>query len=126
MRPHMVVGVDGSDASISSLRHAAKFATSFSGSVEAVHVCEYPASVVGYFPPDWSPADDARKILSDATGAVFGDAPPAWVEQTVGSRGHGGFTGLLLGTVGSVCAEYSSCPTLVMHGDRLVGPESGR
>ncbi len=146
-RPHIVVGVDGSDASIVSLRQAAKLVSAYGGSVEAVNVWEYPASVIGYFPPDWSASDDAGKILSDAVGAVFGDKPPVWVEQTVvegspskelvrlskdadlvivGSRGHGGFTGLLLGSVSSVCAEYSSCPTLVMHGDRLFGPETAK
>jgi nucleotide-binding universal stress UspA family protein len=141
-RPHIVVGVDGSDSSINSLRQAAKLATAFGGSVEAVNVWQFPASVIGYFPPDWSPADDAKKILSDSVLAVFGAQPPTWLEQTVlegspakelvaaskgadllivGSRGHGGFAGLLLGSGSSVCAEYASCPILVMHGEALFG-----
>ena len=33
----------------------------------------------------------------------------------VGSRGHGGFVGLLLGSVSHQCALHASCPIVIVH-----------
>ncbi len=144
-RPRIIVGVDGSPGSVEALRQAGLLVTSFSGSVEAVFVWQFPATVIGVFPSEWSPEDDAKTILDGAVREVFGAVPPSWVQQTtvegaptralielsedadllvVGSRGHGGFAGLLLGSVSSACAEYAHCPVLIIHGDRLFGAKA--
>ncbi|CAN5269037.1 universal stress protein [soil metagenome] len=143
LRPHIVVGVDGSPESLAALRQARVLAQTLGGGVEAVSVWEFPASALGYLPAGWSPEDDAKTVLQDAVHAVFGETPPAWLAQTtvegaaarslieesekadlliVGSRGHGGFAGLLLGSVSAACAAHAHCPVLIVRDDRLLLP----
>ncbi len=51
----------------------------------------------------------AKVLLEASTGADM---------LVVGSRGHGGFSGLLLGSVSAGVSEHASCPVLIIHGDR--------
>jgi len=137
----VIVGVDGSPESQQALRWAAKFADSCGARLVAVTVWEYPATL-GWnaWPQEWDPSAASRVTLANTVDEVFGAHPPedlellvrqgsaagALLEESkgavmlvVGSRGHGGFTGLLLGSVSANVAEHASCPVLVMHGDQL-------
>lgn len=136
----IVVGVDGSANSEQALRWAARLAADFGARLDAVTAWDFPASYgFGSVPQDWDPAGDMRKVLGETVRAVFGDHPPAGLQRqvreggaaqvliaasqgaimlVVGSRGHGGFAGLLLGSVSANVAEHAQCPVLVIHGDQ--------
>jgi nucleotide-binding universal stress UspA family protein len=137
----IVVGVDGSDHSRKALRWGARLAGIFGARLQAVIAWEYPPSFGWAAVPDnWDPREDTLKLLRETVLEVFGDKPPAGLELqvregsaaralldasegadllVVGSRGHGGFAGLLLGSVSANVAEHAPCPVLIIHGDQL-------
>ena len=142
----VVVGVDGSTPSDAALRWARFLAETIGGTLQAVTVAPSYAdwapagwAAAGWagVPADWDPTRDANRLLDQALDRVFGDDRPPALQTTaaqgnpakalleasegarmlvVGSRGHGGFTGLLLGSVSAACAEHATCPVLVVHG----------
>lgn len=140
----VVVGVDGSEPSKHALRWAEFIARASGSTVEVVAAWQpYLAAGwmgVGYaaMPADWNPSQDAEKAVTATVDEVFGEHRPAGLQLAVregsaarvlldasegaqmlvvGSRGHGGFAGLLLGSVSAACTEHATCPVLVLHGD---------
>lgn len=140
---HIVVGVDGSESSKHALRWALFLAQATGSTVDAVGAWE-PLTAYGwmgagfaYMPTDWNPAGDAERALIATIDEVFGEHRPPALQITVlegnaatvllersagarmlvvGSRGHGGFAGLLLGSVSAACTAHAICPVLVLHG----------
>ncbi|NJP73710.1 universal stress protein [Streptomyces sp. C1-2] len=139
----IVVGVDGSDASKRALRWGVRYARLTGDAVTAVTAWDFP-SMHGarWLPPSSTDAaaleDRSRKSLTDAVAEVAGAPGPAEVEAdvrygspagvlldaakgasllVVGSRGLGGVSGLLLGSVAQLCVQRADCPVLVIRGD---------
>lgn len=142
-RTGIVVGIDGSESSLQALRWAAHLAAPTGAPIQVITTWQVPYAWAddGWI-SEWSPQDDAQKAQQQAVKQVFGDAPPAGLSTRVesgspagtlieagksaamivlGSRGHGGFSGLLLGSVSSAVAEHADCPVLVVHGDAEPG-----
>ena len=135
----IVVGVDGSEPSKRALEWARFVAQSSGAAIDAVMAWHLPIYAGdGGWPGDWDPEADCKTALHQAVEDVLGATPGLAVRElvyegntaqvlleaskdaqvlVVGSRGHGGFTGLLLGSVSATCAEHARCPVLVIHGE---------
>lgn len=55
-----------------------------------------------------------REVVEGAPARVLLDAARDAELLVVGSRGRGGFVGLLLGSVGAHCARHSPCPVAIV------------
>jgi nucleotide-binding universal stress UspA family protein len=143
----IVVGVDGSHGSVEALKFAIEEARVRGAEVKAVAAWEVPASAYGTgivsIPVD---PNAYKKIAQDAldksleeagasTAGVsvtpllhMGHPANVLVEEArgadllvVGSRGRGGFKGLLLGSVSQQCAHHAACPVAIIpNGTRPV------
>lgn len=140
----IVIGVDGSPQSRQAMRWGARLARTFGAPITVVTAWEYPITY-GYGAPlpNWDPAEDMRQVQEEVIAGVFGDDPPPDLNRVlqcgntahvlleaaegavmlvVGSRGHGGFAGLLLGSVSAAVSEHASCPVLIVHGHQTPPP----
>lgn len=133
----IIVGVDGSEASVEALRQAQGLALPRSAKVVALSCWDYPQVYDGYVAVGIDGFDvRAGQILNEAVAKALGPETPDNVETrlvqghprstlieesksadmlVLGRRGHGGFGGLLLGSVSSACVAHAHCPVLVVH-----------
>jgi len=137
----IVVGVDGSPGSRTALAWAAAEAADHGSDLVVVNGWEHtllpPAGSVSvserYVPdPSQRTSDELLEVIKD----VLGENPPVLVQPrvkqgrpakvlieesenasllVVGKRGHGGFAGLVLGSVSQHVAAYAHCPVTVVR-----------
>jgi nucleotide-binding universal stress UspA family protein len=55
-----------------------------------------------------------RSVIEGPAASVLLEAAQDADLLVVGTRGHGGFTGLLLGSVSQQCAAHSPCPVAIV------------
>ncbi|GAB3268728.1 universal stress protein [Arthrobacter pigmenti] len=135
----IVVGVDGSESSVEALRFAADLAPSMGASLHVVTCWHFPYMYAGLLEAsDIKPyEEEAAKSLEESLQQAFEGGRPDGIETSVlngapasllvslsedakmlvlGRRGHGGFSGLQLGSVSNACVAHALCPVLVMRG----------
>jgi len=140
--PRIVVGTDGSPASRAALRWAVRQAELTGATVQPVIAWQYPVATGGYA---WAPVavldstdlrEAAEKVLAEEIAEVLGARTDVRVQPTategspaqvlldasagadllvVGSRGHGGFAGALLGSVSQHCVHHAKCPVVIVR-----------
>ncbi len=65
--------------------------------------------------PETDTVEIERRVVEGRPAAVLVDESQGADLLVVGSRGHGGFTGLLLGSVSQQCAHHAACPVVIVH-----------
>lgn len=131
-RPRIVVGVDGSAGGIRAAEWAAAEAARCDGTLE-IHTAYRPGYV---FVTEEDVREAMQQVVDEATAAAAVVAPGVTVsgathEATpartlieasrdadmlvVGSRGRGGFAGLLLGSVSQQCSLHAHCTTVIVR-----------
>lgn len=131
----MVVGIDGSPASVAALRWALGYADTIGASVHAVAVWDEPFQIAG---ADLAPMSsdfehEARRWL---TNAVSDTSPQSQLVQThaeqghpseellkyardaelpaLGNHGRGALQAIALGSVAHSCAHRAPCPVVLV------------
>ncbi len=135
----IVVGIDGSESSINALSWALHEAKRHSASVHVVHAWSLPLVVdpmgVAIFTPVEEFRSAAQGVLQRALDTVkslqgdtkvtstveYGSASQHLLDAAstadmvvVGRRGHGGFMGLLIGSVAEQIAHHAKCPAVIV------------
>ncbi|WP_344526856.1 universal stress protein [Streptomyces albiaxialis] len=141
-RASVVVGVDGSPSSLDAVETATREAAMRGERLHILHAFVWPMMNVPLGPSTVGPADGGLKNLAEKTVqeaverahrtdpsvevvhdvvtgeplTVLGQASHGATLVVVGTRGMGGFTGLLVGSVAVHLAAHAECPVLVTRG----------
>jgi nucleotide-binding universal stress UspA family protein len=140
----IVVGVDHSEGAKAALRFALEEAKLRQATLRVVHAWQYgyigATGLEGAYPavggdikelhdaaetaleetlresiPETDTVEIERRVVEGRAAAVLVDDSRDADLLVVGSRGHGGFAGLLLGSVSQQCAHHAACPVVIVH-----------
>jgi len=137
----IVVGIDGSEHGERALDWAINEAKLRGATIKVVTAWHVPAAVyAGGYAPMVSPSvEEATQKTAEGVASAAaeksrtagidvetevrkGQAAEALIQASsaadllvVGTRGHGGFAGLLLGSVSAQCAHHSRCPVATIR-----------
>lgn len=132
----ILVAIDGSSHAHAAMAYAIDLAERYGASLCLLHAFPHVSDLLGH--PEYERLLDARVLIGqtllDAARKEIGDTvavetqlvegPPApallriaadkgYDLIVIGSRGHGGIAGLLLGSVSSIVAQRAPCPVLI-------------
>ncbi|PKZ63953.1 universal stress protein UspA [Gordonia terrae] len=137
----VVVGVDGSRAARTALEYAFEHADLLRTSLLAVHAYGGFSSSAFFEHGDRVVRqlhDEAEALMSEQLAGLAADHPDVSVETVVavdvaaqriidaahdaqlivmGSRGRGGFRGLLLGSTSQAVVQVAPCPVMIVHAE---------
>lgn len=141
----IVVGVDHSEGAKAALRFALEEAKLRQAKLHAVHVWQFSGSIgapgieestrgfganldehrraaegaldasLREAIPDAGQVEIERRVVEGAPAAVLVEESRGADLLVVGSRGRGGFSGLLLGSVSQQCAHHAACPVVIVR-----------
>jgi len=138
----VIVGVDGSEASAEAARWAYDQARLTGSTLVVISAWQGPGSwgmswgIAVPIPTDFDPAADTRAMVDGIVRTLAGGAPTVDIEVrvveghpaevlveasdhadllVVASRGHGQFSGMLLGSVSQHCAAHAHCPVVIVR-----------
>ena len=140
-RQVVVVGVDGSPGSIAALSWAGQYGAATGTKVQALHIWHYPTAAG--LPPGVTPdsvtdevkANQEKELLESIEKAQldpaaqvqpaieYGHPADVLIEESktagllvVGHKGHGGFSGMLTGSITLHVVNHAACPVVVVRG----------
>jgi nucleotide-binding universal stress UspA family protein len=132
----VAIAFDGSEGSLRALRWAAEEARIRGARLRVVRAWSYMDQPGTTFDPKYCD-DDARREIDEAVAALGDQAAGLEIEPVtvndlprrgvltgagdadllvVGSRGHGGVAGLMLGSVSQHVAHHARCPVVIVPG----------